>query len=116
MNIHEARMIATLRIHYGCTFSKLAGLARAIWGEDHCKEMGRTEYGYGSPLGRALVTRMEKSLGLDMCESDNMIMTELVCMKCKRTSWSICYPSDAEKECEHCGYMAQVLKATEGEG
>lgn len=104
-------MIAALRIHFGCTFSKLAGLAVAIWGEGHAAEMADLEYGYGGPLGQRLVIKMEDTLELKRCESDEMTMTELVCMHCKRTQWSICYPSDTGKECGHCGKMASVIPA-----
>lgn len=108
MNQHEAFTIATLRIHFGCSHSKLGGLARAIYGPEHCRRMGAT-HDYGSPLGRELVAIMEHTLGFEPCETDEMVMCEQVCMSCQRTQWAICYPSDTEKQCGFCGEMATLL-------
>ena len=112
MTIHEARTIAVLRMHYQCTFSKLAGLARAIWGGEHCKEMTGGRYDYGAPLGLDLIVKMEEVLGLETCESDKMVMAELLCENCRHTQWAICYPSDTEKQCDNCGEMAAVFMDT----
>lgn len=109
MTTQEARIIAALWMHFGCTFSKLAGLAIAIWGEDYASEMCDSNYTYGSPLGRDLVKKMADTLGLERCESDDMVMSEISCMNCKRSQWSVCYPSDTAKECHYCGSMASVF-------
>lgn len=109
MTIQEARTIAALRLHFGCSFDKLAGLSRAIWGEDYCREMTGGKHGRGSLLGRDLLNKMEETLGLERCESDTMTMTELVCLKCQNTRWFITPKRDVEKECDNCGEMAMVF-------
>lgn len=109
MTIEEARTIAALRLHFGCSFDKLAGLARAIWGADHCLEMSGGRHDFGSLLGRDLISKMEETLGMERCESDRMTMSELVCLKCQRTQWSMFYPTDTGKECGYCGEMSMVF-------
>ncbi len=104
----EAFTIAAFRIHFGCTFSKMGGLARAIWGLEKCQEMAGVDHVTDSLIGRALITAMEKTLGFELCETDKLAMGELVCMKCHGSLWSIHYPADVAKECPHCGAMAAV--------
>lgn len=110
MTLSEARTIAALRIHFGCSFSKLAGVARAIWGESGCLRMTGMNHPYGAPLGQDLVVVMEDALGLDRCESDNMIFNEQICLKCHHTQWYLSYPGDTAKECSNCGEMSSLLR------
>jgi hypothetical protein len=106
MTTEEAKIIAMLRCHFQCSFSKLAGLANAVWG-DRVWELAENK----SPLGRALVSAMERTLGIPHADSDRMVMAELVCMACQRTQWSLCYETDTTKECSHCGKMSAVIPA-----
>lgn len=108
MTESEALTLAVLRVHFGCTFSKLEGLARAIWGLARCQEIAGSS-SIGSLLGRDLVSAMESILGFDRCETDKMVLNEVLCLECKGSQWSMCYPSDTAKECGYCGKMACVL-------
>ena len=116
MNIHhmtreEAVTIAVLRVHFHCTYSKISGLAKAIWGQKYAMCMAGTD----SParLGEQLIATMERVLGLQSCESDNMVLEEGICLECKNTEWSLCYPSDVGKECGSCGKMTWMLPPSE---
>lgn len=113
MTRHEANAIAVLRIHFGCTHSKLGGLARAIWGVEHCQQMANSDAVAPSILGRDLISEMERCLSFEMCETDNLELSELVCLKCHGTTWSIHTKADTAKECEHCGEMAAINPSNE---
>lgn len=104
----EAFTIAAFRIHFGCSFSKMGGLGRAIWGLEKCQQMAEVDHVADSMIGRALISAMEKALGFEMCETDTFTMGELVCMNCKGSLWSIHKPADVAKECPHCGEIAAV--------
>ena len=111
MTREEASIIAALRVHFDCTYSKLASLAKAIWGTKYAMLMAGTDN--PGKLGECLIGTMEKVLGLEPCESDNMIMEEGICMNCKHIEWSLCYPSDVGKECSNCGQMTWLISAQE---
>jgi hypothetical protein len=98
----EARTIALLRMHFNCSFSKLAGICVALWDRKRCEEISGGA-GYGSPLGQALIIAMEDYYKMDRCESDNMEMNEQICTSCKKLQWAISPNRDIPKECGHCG-------------
>lgn len=111
MTREEASIIATFRVHFGCTYSKVASLAKAIWGTEHAMLIAGTNN--PGRLGECLIGTMEKTLGLHSCESDDMIMEEGICTNCKHIAWSLCYPSDVGKECSNCGQMTWLISAPE---
>lgn len=105
MTIHEARVIAFLRIHFGCSISKLGGIAEAIWGNEHANQIAGTETEIGGILGQALLCKMEDTLEIERGESDEMELSEQICLNCKRTQYAMSYKADTGKECQHCGGM-----------
>lgn len=107
MTREEANTIAVLRVHFGCTYSKIAGLAKAIWDTKYAMLMAGTDN--PGKLGECLIGTMEKVLGLAPCESDNMIMTEDFCIHCKNIEWSLCHRSDVGKECSKCGQSTWIM-------
>jgi len=108
----EARTVALLRMHFGCTFSKLAICCEALWDSKRCKEI--TGYGYGAPMGQGMVVAMEDHLGLERCESDGMNMGEQRCASCNRYQMAISPASDTPKECGHCGAFSSMWKSEGG--
>lgn len=105
----EARTVALLRMHFGCSFSKLAMCCQALWDTDRCEEI--TGYRYGAPMGQGMVIAMEDYFKLERCESDSMEMGEQVCAKCGKLQVAISHIHDTPKECGFCGEFASMWDA-----
>jgi hypothetical protein len=108
----EARTVALIRMHFGCTFSKLALCCEALWNYKRCKEI--TGYGYGAPMGQGMVVAMEDYFGLERCESDGMYMGAQRCVVCGRSQIAISPARDTPKECGHCGAFSSMWKSEGG--
>ena len=120
----EARTVALLRMHFGCTFSKLAICCKALWDYRRCKEI--TGYGYGEPMGQGMVIAMEDYFGIELviamedyfgierCESDGMHMGEQRCVVCGKSQMAISPAHDTPKECGHCGAVSSMWKPEGG--
>lgn len=67
-------MIVTLRVHYQASYSKVGGLARAIWGE-HASQMVDGEWTKGALLGRALINRAEATLVFERASMRGFALT-----------------------------------------
>jgi hypothetical protein len=102
----EARTVALLRLHFGCTFGKLAMCLQTLWGADRCEKI--TGYRYGSPMGQGMVIAMEDHFGLERCESDKMSMGEQRCASCGLSQVAISRTHDTPKECGFCGDFAAL--------
>jgi len=102
----EARTVALLRMHFKCTFGKLAMCCQALWDADRCEQV--TGYRYGSPMGQGMVIAMEDYFKLERCESDNMSMGEQRCSACGRSQIAISRSHDTPKECGFCGEFASM--------
>jgi hypothetical protein len=102
----EARTVALLRMHFGCTFGKLAMCCQALWDADRCEEL--TGYRYGSPMGQGMVIAMEDYFKLERCESDNMSMGEQRCAACGLSQVAISRSHDTPKQCGFCGEFASM--------
>jgi len=96
----EARTVALLRMHFGCTFGKLAMCCQAVWDADRCEQL--TGYRYGSPMGQGMVIAMEDFFGLERCESDNMSMGEQQCAACGLYQVASSTSRDTPKQCGFC--------------
>jgi hypothetical protein len=102
----EARTVALLRMHFGCTFGKLAMCCQALWDANRCEEL--TGYRYGSPMGQGMVIAMEDYFRLERCESDNMSMGEQRCAACGLSQVAISRSHDTPKQCGFCGEFASM--------
>lgn len=102
----ESRTVALLRLHFKCSFGKLAMCCQVLWGADRCKEL--TGYRYGSPMGQRMVIAMEYYYKLEPCESDIMSMGEQRCSACGRFQIAISRSHDTPKECGFCGEFASM--------
>jgi hypothetical protein len=107
----EARTVALLRMHFGCTFGKLAMCCEALWGATRCKEI--TGYGYDSPMGQGMIIAMEDYFKLERCESDNMSMGEQQCATCGKLQVAISYAHDTPKQCGHCGEFSSLWRKSD---
>jgi hypothetical protein len=109
----EARTVALLRLHFKCTFGKLAMCCQALWDADRCEEI--TGYRYGAPMGQGMVIAMEDYFGLVRCESDIMHMGEQHCAACGRPQVAISRALDTPKQCGFCGEFASMWATIKGE-
>jgi hypothetical protein len=105
----EARTVALLRMHFNCSFDKLAMCCQALWDADRCQEI--TGYRYGSPMGQGMVIAMEDHFRLERCESDKMSMGEQQCSACNKSQVAISYSHDTPKQCGFCGEFASMWQA-----
>ncbi len=101
MTFPEAHTIAMLRMHFKCTYSKIAVVARAIWSNNDLQVMCRAD-ATGTPLGRALVNAMEDTLDITRGATDTMHMNEVACPHCKQTQVSIYFNDTPTLECANC--------------
>jgi len=106
MNELEARTVALLRLHFKCTFGKLAMCCQSLWGADRCEQI--TGYRHGSPMGQGMVIAMEHYFDLEPCESDLMSMGEQRCAACGLAQVAISRHRDTPKECGFCGEFASM--------
>jgi len=102
----EARTVALLRMHFKCSFSKLAMCCQALWGADRCKQI--TGYRHGSPMGQGMVIAMEDYFQLNHGESDSMSMGEQRCADCGLSQVAISRSHDTPKQCGFCGEFASM--------
>ena len=102
----EARTVALLRMHFGCSFGKLAMCCQALWDATRCEEL--TGYRYGAPMGQGMVIAMEDYFKLERCESDNMSMGEQRCAACGLSQVAISRSHDTPKQCGFCGDFASM--------
>lgn len=97
----EARTVALLRLHFECSFGRLAMCCQAIWDADRCEQI--TGHRHGSEMGQGMVIAMEDYYKLERGESDKMSMNEQVCLSCNLSQVAISPKNDVGKECGHCG-------------
>lgn len=97
----EARTVALLRMHFQCSFGKLAMCCEALWDANRCEQI--TGHRHGSAMGQGMVIAMEDYYRLERGESDNMHMNEQICLSCNRSQVAISPNRDTPKECGHCG-------------
>jgi len=82
MNENEARTVALLRLHFGCTFGKLAMCCQALWDATRCEEL--TGYRYGSPMGQGMVIAMEDYFRLERCRKKSNRLSLYRMVKARR--------------------------------
>ena len=89
--------------------------AKAVWGDEWCAEYTFKTEG-NSRTGEVLLCEAEDVLGLERCESDNMVWIEGVCQKCKHVGVYLTPMGDMAKECSACGEMAVFIPANVEDG
>lgn len=95
-------MLAFLRIKEGYSFGLIGQAARSIWGLDWIEKNSRRKGG-DQIHGQGLIMEMEDVLGMERCESDDMILAECHCHECRRTDFYITPRADISRECAWCG-------------
>jgi len=106
MTESEARTVALLRMHFRCTFGKLAMCCQALWDSIRGEEL--TGYKSGAPMGQGMVMAMEDYFRLERCQSDDFSMGEQRCASCGLSQVAISTTVDSPKQCGFCGEFSSM--------
>lgn len=108
MTTQEAKIILHWRCKHDYSFSSIGMTARAIWGDEWCDEFTCGREGHGR-TGEVLLCCAEKMMGLETCDSDEMVWIEGMCNKCKYIGVYLTPKKDTAKECAGCGEMSVFI-------
>jgi hypothetical protein len=102
----EAKTISLLRMHFNCSYLKLAMCCEMLFGADRCEEI--TGNRFGSSMGQGMVNVMEDYFKFERGQSDKYSMGEQVCAACGLLQVAVSPSGDAPKQCGHCLEMASM--------